>query len=180
MRALDVVVDEVRVEGLVAGSRRMRERHLDLRVAHALQDLLLRLRAAAPEARLEHLHRRRLDPEVLGVEAAALDVPDALDVNVQNADLPDLLDVLDGGLARAVVVPVDVGALDEEARVDVALHAVDVAEVVVDPVLLAGPRRPRRVRHAKPEGLLVVVHQLADQRPLARPRASGDHERWKE
>jgi len=123
-----------------------------------------------------HLHRAA---RALGAEARRLDALDALTVDVQDADLARLAHGLDRLLRRAVVVAVDARVFEEQVRVDVALHLVDVLEVVVHAVDLAGSGASRRVRHAEPERVGVALHELGDQRALARAGAARDDERRK-
>lgn len=65
--------------------------------------------------------------------------------------------------------------LNELPGADGPLHLLAGNEEVVFAVLLAGPRRPRGVRHGEPEVRTVLVQQ-----ELQESRFSGTYERLKE
>jgi len=50
-------------------------------------------------------------------------------------------------------------------------------EVVFAAILFAGPRRPRCVRHAEPELVGELGEQSLQDRGLAGPAGTGDHDR---
>eukprot|EP00632_Arachnochrysis_sp_CCMP2950_P016842 CAMPEP_0185701548 /NCGR_PEP_ID=MMETSP1164-20130828/9700_1 /TAXON_ID=1104430 /ORGANISM="Chrysoreinhardia sp, Strain CCMP2950" /LENGTH=322 /DNA_ID=CAMNT_0028368617 /DNA_START=196 /DNA_END=1162 /DNA_ORIENTATION=+ len=175
--ALQLVVDDVVVERRRAIGG-MREGEFGLGVAQALLDLVLGLGAAAAQALLEDVERRRFHPQVIRLERRRrLDLAHALDVDVEDADATLLLHGLDGRFRGAVVVPVHVRRLDEAAALYLGLHRLDLGEVVVHAIRLPRTRVARRVRHREPERRRLPLHQLPDQRALARARASGNDER---
>mmetsp|Transcript_38347 Transcript_38347/g.80391 ORF Transcript_38347/g.80391 Transcript_38347/m.80391 type:complete len:233 (+) Transcript_38347:215-913(+) len=108
---------------------------LRLRIRKPLNHRLLLLRPPSPQPLLQHLHRRRCNKYVNGIERTFLDVSYALYVNVENAYLSLILNAFDGGDGGAVVVAVYVGVFDEFAFVDFFFDGFDCGEVVVYSVL---------------------------------------------
>ena len=105
-----------------------------------------------------------------------LHVERALELELEHADASVLRDPLDLGAERPVPAPGDVRhALEELAGVDPARELLVGEELVVAPVDLARPLRPRRGR----DGDLEAGHaleQALDQRPLPRSGRPGDDE----
>ena len=155
---------------------------LHLGLLQALLNRVLLLGAAPAQAPLQLFLRRRGDEDVAGGELGGLDLLHALHLDIQNDGLALGGLLLDRGLRRAVevvtklraVVWVSAGARLESGGCGFQRVPLDEAvlglqlqerilrdEVVVDAVLLAGPRAAGRVGDREGEGVRVSLSRLS-------------------
>ena len=137
--------------------------------------MLLRIRGAAAQALLEHLHAGRCDEDELGLRDLVEHLEGTLDVDLQE-DGVTLLHVLPDGPQRgAVVVAVHQGVLDEAVLGDALLELLPAEEEVLNAVLLAATRGAGGGADRDP-GAGQLLDGAAEQRALAGPRGAGDDE----
>src|SRR5690606_679016 len=158
--ALDVVVDDHVVELVGRGE-------LDARGVEPALTLLGPLRAAPYEPAHELVPAGRGEEHEPRLGHRRAHLPRALQVDLEHDLLPRRELLLDGTAQRPVtVLAVHDGPLEELPGLDRGREVLGVHEVVVHPVDLTGPRRPRRRGHREPD-VRVPLAQVGRHRPLA-------------
>src|SRR5438105_5415884 len=131
--------------------------------------------AARTHAPLELLDRGRQDEDADAIRVKTAHLLRPLPVDFQDQVFTALHCIEDHLLGSAVMVAVHLGALEEFAPLLHDGKGSFIHEVVVDAVLFARPRRPRRVGDRDLQAG-IVAHDGVDERSLARAGRSSDDE----
>jgi hypothetical protein len=102
------------------------------------------------------------------------DLPGPLDLDLEHHPVAPR-PILDLGQERAVAIAGVGGVLEELTGLEPAFELLRGEEVVVAPVVLPRPRRPRRGRNRQAQARL-TLEQRADEGALADARRTRDHE----
>ena len=131
------------------------------------------VRVPTREKPFRHDRRGRVDEDGERLRIERLNGVLPVRVEDEDGDAPAFPDALKLGLGQPVACPASAHALDEAVVTDEAVELLICEEVIVAPVQLSGPCRPRRGGHREREPLASVGERAGD-RGLSDPGGARD------
>ena len=134
------------------------------------------IRAALSETGFQLVKIAQVHPDQQGVRPPVPDLQPALHVDDQQHAHAPIDQFAHRRDRRAIVLAVDPGPFEELAALDRGQKRLARYEIIIRPVMLADPGRPRGGRHRAPDGDLRTLQERMGNRRLADPRGTRQND----